>query len=89
MSFADELRELHLSMIEQGEKEEAEKALLHYSWDKQVRENLATEVKLKAQDRNRKAFRHHNWSTDKIPSQWGDARHWPAKFDEETGLWIF
>ena len=90
MSFADDLRQLHLSMIEEAEKKEAEKAQLRYSWDKQVRENLATEIKLKAQERNRRhPFSHHDWSTTVIPSQWGDARHWPAKFDEETGLWIF
>ena len=89
MSIADELRELHLSFIEQGNKKAAEKAQLHFSWDYQVRENLATEIKLKAQKRNRKQFRHHNWSTTVMPSHWGDARHWPAKYDEETGLWIF
>ena len=89
MSFADELRELHLSMIEQGKKEEAEKAQLHYSWDKQVRENLATKVKLKARERNRNLYRNHNWSTTVFPSKWGDGRYWPPTYDEETGLWIF
>ena len=89
MSFADDLRELQLSMIEQGKKEEAEKAQLHYSWDKQVRENLATEVKLKAQGRNKRLFISHEGFTTMNRSQGGDPRHWPAKFDEETGLWIF
>jgi hypothetical protein len=89
MSFAEDLRELHLSIIEQNKKEEAEKAQLHYSWDKQVRENLATEVKLKAQERNRNLFRHHDWSTTVIPSQRGDARYWPPKYDEKNQIWIF